>query len=172
MVQPFVPIITEAVKGTPTTTPQPSPQAIPLHQLQPYNYHQNPYALVNGQSTFANMGNEEYQNIFHNSWKHPQINYHFPNKPPPQQFAHDFYMKNHQQIEDLVKHNQLQAETMRQLNERIEAYIRKDTEEVIASNSTLTTASPLIKTTIPPNCQEQISCCNPRGETYKIISCK
>ena len=81
-------------------------------------------------------------------------------------------MKNHQQIEDLVKQNQLQAETVRQLNERIEAYIRKDTEEVIASNSTLTTASPLIKTTIPLNCQEQISCCNPRGETYKIISCK
>ena len=59
MVQPFVPIITEALKGTPTTTPQPSLQAAPLHQFQPYNYHQNPYALVNGQSTFANMGNEE-----------------------------------------------------------------------------------------------------------------
>ena len=54
-------------------------------------------------------------------------NYHFPNNPPPQQFAHDFYMKKHQQIEDLVKQNQLQAETERKLNERVEAYIRKDT---------------------------------------------
>ena len=80
-------------------------------------------------------------------------------------------MKNHQQIEDLVKQNQLQAETVRKLNELVEAYIRKDTtsesiagfavtEEVTASNSTLTTASPLRKTTIPLHCQEKISCCN------------
>ena len=124
----------------------------------------------------------KYQSIFHNSWKNPGINYHYPNNPPPQQFAHDFYMKNHQQIEDLVKQNQLQAETVKKLNELVEAYIQKDTtsesiagfavtEEVTASNSTLTTASPLRKTTIPPHCQEKISCCNPRGETYKIITC-
>ena len=80
-------------------------------------------------------------------------------------------MNNQKQIEDLVKQNQLQAESVRQLNELVEAYIRKDTEEVTASNSTLTTASPLRKTTIPPHCQEKISCCNPRGETYKIITC-
>ena len=91
-------------------------------------------------------------------------------------------MKNHKQIEDLVKQNQLQAEKVRKLNELVEAYIRKDTtskstagfavtKEVTASNLTLTTASPLRKTTIPPHCQEKISCCNIRGETYKIITC-
>ena len=167
VLQPFVPFIVDALKPKTTTRPHPPPQAAPLHQFQqqPYNYHQplsnnNPYALVNGQSPFANLGNEEYQSIFHNSWKNPGINYHYPNNPPPQQFAHDFYMKNHQQIEDLVKQNQLQAETVRKLNELVEAYIRKDTtskstagfavtKEVTASNLTLTTASPLRKTTIP-----------------------
>ena len=77
-------------------------------------------------------------------------------------------MKNHKQIEDLVKQNQLQAEKVRKLNELVEAYIRKDTtskstagfavtKEVTASNLTLTTASPLRKTTIPAHCQEKIS---------------
>ena len=91
-------------------------------------------------------------------------------------------MNNQKQIEDLVKQNQLQAEKVKKMNELLESYIRKDassesttgfavTEEVTASNSTLTTASPLRKTTIPPHCQEKISCCNPRGETYKIITC-
>ena len=90
MLQPFVPIIINALKPTTTTTPQPPPLAAPLHQFQqqPHNYHQplsnnNPYALVNGQSPFANLGNEEYQSIFHNSWKNPGINYHYPNNPPP-----------------------------------------------------------------------------------------
>ena len=71
---------------------------------------------------------------------------------------------------------------MRKLNQFLEAYIRKDTtsestagfavtEEVTASNLTLTTASPLRKTTIPVHCQEKISCCYIRGEEYKIITC-
>ena len=51
---------------------------------------------LNGHSSFHNSNNGDYQSIFHNSWKTPGINYHYPHNPPPQQFAHDFYMKNHQ----------------------------------------------------------------------------
>ena len=58
VIEPFIPMIVDALKQKTTTTP---PQAAPLHQFQqqPYNYHQplsnnNPYALVNGQSPFAN----------------------------------------------------------------------------------------------------------------------
>ena len=122
--------------------------------------------MVNGHSPFHNLKNGDYQSIFDNSWKTPGINYHYPHNPPPQQFAHDFYMNNQKQIEDLVKQNQLQAEKVKKMNELLESYIRKDassesttgfavTEEVTASNLTLTTASPLRTTTILPHCQEK-----------------